>query len=168
MVWKSIHAAKEVIRNGSRWKIGDGTKICVWNEPWLAREGNRRINSIPTEDMRNLSVADLLIPGLQEWDEELLEITFDADDVQAILATPPPTSRSMDTRIWDFTKDGHYSVSSRYRVAMETLVDRTQYIIPGNWKKIWDAPFHPESKSCFGEWPGQFFPLATLLTPEVL
>jgi hypothetical protein len=32
-VWRSIHASHVVIKKGLRWKLGNGEKVYVWNQP---------------------------------------------------------------------------------------------------------------------------------------
>ncbi|MCI37607.1 putative ribonuclease H protein, partial [Trifolium medium] len=36
--WRSIWKSRQVLMNGCRWRIGDGTKIKVMHEPWLKKE----------------------------------------------------------------------------------------------------------------------------------
>ncbi|CAN1745928.1 Putative ribonuclease H protein At1g65750 [Linum perenne] len=143
MVWRSIHAAQDVIRNGFRWKIGTGSEIKVWNEPWLSRADNRFASSWIADDMPNLKVSDLFLPGSKIWDEQMIEGIFGPEDMHAILQTPLNPDTTSDTRIWGFTKNGQYSVSSGYRVVMETMVDRSHFNKAGNWRAIWDAKVPP-------------------------
>ncbi|CAN1302005.1 Putative ribonuclease H protein At1g65750 [Linum perenne] len=146
MVWRSIHAAQEVIRSGFRWKIGTGSEIGVWNEPWLSRPDNRFASSFLADDMPNLKVSDLIIPGSKLWDEQMIEGIFGPEEAQSILKTALNLNTVTDTRIWDFTKNGQYTVSSGYRVVMENLVNRSQFNKAGNWRAIWDAKVPPRIK----------------------
>ncbi|XP_073017378.1 uncharacterized mitochondrial protein AtMg00310-like [Primulina eburnea] len=50
-VWKSIWSSRVVLEKAIRWKIGDGRKIQVWNEPWLREASNMRIESPPHPDL---------------------------------------------------------------------------------------------------------------------
>jgi len=38
-VWRSIFSAKKVIREGARWKIGNGMNIPIFEAPWLYNGG---------------------------------------------------------------------------------------------------------------------------------
>ncbi|MCH88735.1 RNA-directed DNA polymerase (Reverse transcriptase), partial [Trifolium medium] len=39
-VWRSIWSSRIVLREGYRWRIGDGSKIPIWHTPWLRDERN--------------------------------------------------------------------------------------------------------------------------------
>lgn len=34
-IWSSVHAAQGLLRKGIRWKVGDGSNITIWNQPWI-------------------------------------------------------------------------------------------------------------------------------------
>jgi hypothetical protein len=40
--WRSILKSFEVLKVGIVWRIGDGSKINIWSDPWLPRETSRR------------------------------------------------------------------------------------------------------------------------------
>ena len=33
--WRSIMAAREIVGRGSRWAVGNGEKVSIWNDRWL-------------------------------------------------------------------------------------------------------------------------------------
>ncbi|KAK4406046.1 hypothetical protein Sango_0611100 [Sesamum angolense] len=35
--WRSLMAAQDIFRAGCRWRVGSGTSICIWKDPWLPR-----------------------------------------------------------------------------------------------------------------------------------
>ncbi|XP_021756104.1 uncharacterized protein LOC110721271 [Chenopodium quinoa] len=37
--WRSIWSSKALIKEGIIWKIGNGKKVNLWSEPWVADEG---------------------------------------------------------------------------------------------------------------------------------
>lgn len=41
--WRSILKGVELLREGVIWRTGDGTSMHIWNDPWLARDGTRRL-----------------------------------------------------------------------------------------------------------------------------
>ncbi|XP_022741849.1 uncharacterized protein LOC111293359 [Durio zibethinus] len=40
LTWQSVWAARKVLEMGLRWRVGDGTKIRIWNDTW-AKSGQR-------------------------------------------------------------------------------------------------------------------------------
>ncbi|XP_050247223.1 uncharacterized mitochondrial protein AtMg00310-like [Quercus robur] len=51
-IWRSLMAAKPVLRDGIRWCVGDGKSIKIWEDAWLTSSGSGRIISPrPTKDV---------------------------------------------------------------------------------------------------------------------
>lgn len=44
-VWRSIHASHVVVRGGLRWRVGDGSRVRVWLDPWIRDGGNSFVTS---------------------------------------------------------------------------------------------------------------------------
>lgn len=40
--WRSIQRGLQVIRNGMIWRIGNGSSVNIWRDPWIPREWSRR------------------------------------------------------------------------------------------------------------------------------
>jgi hypothetical protein len=40
--WRSILKGVEVLKEGIVWRIGDGSRVDIWRDPWLSRETSRR------------------------------------------------------------------------------------------------------------------------------
>ncbi|CAN1292337.1 hypothetical protein LINPERPRIM_LOCUS21521 [Linum perenne] len=78
--------SRELLHHGYRWLIGDGQSIRVWTDQWLKDEVNKRIQTLMVQGMEELRVCDLWMSGTREWDEGLLEIFFEPEDVDAILS----------------------------------------------------------------------------------
>lgn len=73
---------------GIRWKIGDGSSIKVWVDPWLRDPINFRVLTPMMHELSNILVNDLFTPGCIEWDVELVEELFNERDRVAILSIP--------------------------------------------------------------------------------
>ncbi|CAN0829186.1 Putative ribonuclease H protein At1g65750, partial [Linum grandiflorum] len=58
--------------------------------------------------------------------------------VEAITALPACSSTGTDRFIWQFSKNGDYTVKSAYRAYLDKLVDRSTYAQPGEWRKLWN------------------------------
>jgi hypothetical protein len=57
-VWRSILKGLDVFREGMIWRIGDGTKVEIWNDPWFPGGTTRRpsthIGDCPFEKVSQL------------------------------------------------------------------------------------------------------------------
>ncbi|CAN0925181.1 Transposon TX1 uncharacterized 149 kDa protein [Linum grandiflorum] len=71
-VWRSMFAAQDLVRDGIRWRIGDGAKVNVWSEPWLRDEENCYPITIPSMQLSEVTVNELVRPGLRTWDHDLV------------------------------------------------------------------------------------------------
>jgi hypothetical protein len=47
--------------NGCRWRIGDGSKIKIMNEPWLKKEDGLWLRSPQDEGVFNMTVNQLML-----------------------------------------------------------------------------------------------------------
>jgi hypothetical protein len=135
-VWRSIHASQVVVRGGLRWRVGNGSKVKVWYDPWLQDEGKGFVTSPIAIGSENLVVSDLIDHNAHVWRTNIINELFNARDAQTIVAMPIIDEVEEDKRIWNFTPHGEYSVSSAYRYIMENLVDNTDLHVEGNWTKL--------------------------------
>ncbi|CAN1189526.1 hypothetical protein LINPERHAP2_LOCUS39945 [Linum perenne] len=78
------------------------------------------------EGLEHLKVCDLFIPGLKEWDEELIEGIFEPRDAATILEILLRQGQARDERIWGLTiwrKMGLLSDVERARSGSESFKD---------------------------------------------
>ena len=70
-VWRSLLAAREIIWEGSKWKVGDGNTIGVTTHRWLSHRpvflGEQQIG---------LKVKDLIDNNTMQWDREKIFYLF--------------------------------------------------------------------------------------------
>ena len=90
-------------------------------------------------------VQDLMIPGVREWDVELIQGLFDDRHVEEIVKIPLHRADVVDTRIWNYTANGQYSVKSGYRVVVDILCGGG-YKVHGDWKRIRALTVPPKIK----------------------
>jgi len=76
-------------------------------------------------------------PNGVSWNWNVINGLFHNHDREAIAKMVLLNREGEDKRIWKFSQQGHYTVKSAYRYAMETLVDNEEYRIPGEWNIIW-------------------------------
>ena len=47
--WRSIFNSLEVIRKGTRWKVGNGKRIHIWEDKWLPTPTTHKVISTPMD-----------------------------------------------------------------------------------------------------------------------
>ena len=118
-VWCSMLKGLAVLKEGIIWRIGDGSRVHIWNDPWIPR-GDTRKPSTPVGDCPLGLVAELIDVELGLWNPELIAQYFHADDVPIILSIPL-RSQSEDFIAWHYDNRGLFSVKSAYKVHMAML-----------------------------------------------
>jgi len=43
--WRSIMGTRDVIEKGSKWRIGNGEKVKIWQDNWLSSRSTSRVQS---------------------------------------------------------------------------------------------------------------------------
>jgi hypothetical protein len=148
--WRSILKGINLLKEGLMRRIGDGTTVNIWSDPWLSREGCRTPIT-PRGQCVLTKVSELIDPITGQWDEELVRDIFWEMDVQIILATPIRDDFE-DFPAWYHDSKGIFSVKSAYRVYIQ-LRDANLDTSSRNeeekshWKQIWDLPCLPKIKN---------------------
>ena len=132
-----------MLKESVGWKLGNGKNVNVWGEPWLRHKGHAIIWTPPTNGLEDLKVGVLMDKEALCWNYTLLTQIFEVQDVEAILRTPLLNVDQQDTKIWDYTPNGVYSVKSAYKVIMNELVDNEHLAISSNWRLIWRVNVPP-------------------------
>lgn len=112
--WRSILKGLEVLKRGIIWRVGDGRRIRIREDPWLPREWTRR----PITPRRNnllWRVDELIDQDQGIWDEHLVRDIFWPQDAELILAIPVHVDME-DVVAWHYDNRGVFSVRSAYKV----------------------------------------------------
>ena len=136
--WRGVWSAKALVREGMIWRVGDGRKINIWREPWIADHSGRFIQSEEVEEVSK--VSELMQPGVMEWDLELLARIFNERDQKCILSIPLSERCPQDMITWAFTKSGEYSVKSAYMLGKGFELDNFH----NAWVTIWNIAASPK------------------------
>ncbi|KAK6121388.1 hypothetical protein DH2020_044870 [Rehmannia glutinosa] len=124
-IWRSVLWGRELLKQGIRWRIGNGRSTHAFNEPWLPRPLTFKPITPPPNDT-NTCVADLI--SNHSWDISAINNIFWPCDREEILKIPLGRENSEDTLIWHYEKSGIYSVRSGYRVAIAHRAPRARQI----------------------------------------
>jgi hypothetical protein len=142
--WQSIWAGIQSFKRGHIWRVGDGSHIDIWSDPWIPSSPNRRI-ATRRGNIVYSRVSDLIDDETEGWDEEVLNDPFWPIDIQRIRNIPLARSSMEDFVSWYFTKSGIFSVKSCYHLEWEhqhgNKLRRTSgYGTSANlpvWKTVW-------------------------------
>lgn len=148
--WRSILKGVQLLREGVIWRIGNGEKVNIWNDPWIPRGKSRKPATPQRRNVILHKVSELINPVDGDWDEDLIKQTFNEKDAEEILQIPISEGNE-DWLAWHFDKRGLFSVKSAYRVAIETDARKSIHGIasasgttadhlPYEWEKIWRLP----------------------------
>lgn len=109
-VWKSLWGTKFLVKEWILWRVGKGTEIKVWEEPWVINGDSCFITSTRVERIEH--VCDLIQFDSMEWDANRILSSFDDQNVRAILAIPLSERLPEDTITWAYSDNGMYTVKT--------------------------------------------------------
>ena len=138
--WSSIWSSKALLKEGVVWRVGNGSQINLWDDPWVVDEEGRYLTSARTEQFT--WVSDLIDFERKEWNVEVVEANFNDRDVRCILGTPLSSLDMKDEITWAFTKDACYSVKTAYMIGKGGNLDNFHQA----WIDIWGLNVSPKVK----------------------
>lgn len=138
-IWSSIWQAKEVLKEGFRWVVGDGVDIRATKDPWLRLKRGHCVEDDHTYVAREERVADLFIPNTKIWDVNKIRDLFSVIDSDAILATIVPQHQVCDQIAWTKSSDGIYNVKTGYQYWVDRYSDNLSSVQQSiGWRRIWN------------------------------
>lgn len=116
--WRGILHGRDLLKKKLGWKIGNGSSVKLWYDPWLSgSELAQPVGPAPL-DSKAWLVSDLFLPDSVDWDERKIGDVLPALR-ETILAIKPSRFRGPDRRVWLPSKDGNYCTKSGYQVAAQ-------------------------------------------------
>ncbi|MBA0880222.1 hypothetical protein Goshw_022233 [Gossypium schwendimanii] len=130
--WRSIWATKGILEAEMCWRIGLGTEVSVRADVWIPINQNQRIQN-PTQDDSIQRVTNLIDQQTNNWNEDLINSTFDVDDARQILAIPLPFVPQKDVSAWSGEATGEYTdfVSKIIDLVLRLLLETKQVVLTG-------------------------------------
>jgi hypothetical protein len=133
----------DLLKEGLIWRVGNGTEINIWSDPWLNRDGQ---HTPLTPRGQNLvtRVSELFCPVSGCWDETLVRDIFWSMDAEIILATPIREDVE-DFYAWHPDAKGLFSVKSAYKIHAQMMrassgLQRESSQPDPIWERIWALP----------------------------
>ena len=123
--WRSIHSSLEVIRRGTRWRVGNGKQIHIWEDRWLPTPSTYKVISPQIQNFEFPMVSSLIDPVSRWWKVEVLHATFLPFEVETILKILLSYNLPEDKLIWIGNRKGEFSVKRAYHVA-HSMIDASK------------------------------------------
>ena len=140
--WRSIWSSQNLVKLGFRWKVGDGSQIRVWTDPWIRTLPSLKPSTPPPNNMEDLSVHDLMNNDMSSWNSDLIHTIFNFQDAMAILSTLFRDRNLVDSPVWKYSVDGSYTVKSAYSQCMSLAAEISPNLVGPyrNWSSLWKLP----------------------------
>ncbi|KAG7572532.1 Reverse transcriptase domain [Arabidopsis suecica] len=148
--WRSIFQGMQLLKQGFKWRVGDGNTIKVCSDPWLDNPP-RPARVLSPHQSKTLTVSQLMNPSTPTWDEQKLQALIHPEDVQIIKRIHPRLTKAPDAPMWIYTKDVSENLTRRHiRVSQDFIlcVEEAESIIHLFFhcrvaREIWElSPLH--------------------------
>ena len=119
--WWSIFNSLEVLRCGTRWSVGNGWLIHIWDDKWIPNPTTYKVISPPRPFEDYPMVSSLIDPMTRSWKPGVVRALFLPFEADTILKIPLCYNLPEDKLIWMGNKRGDFTVKSAYFVAVKIL-----------------------------------------------
>ncbi|CAG7885839.1 unnamed protein product [Brassica rapa] len=113
--WRSIVSARSLVSKGLIKRVGTGSSISVWKDPWLPTTRLRPANKNQHNLYPDLIVDALIDSTSRTWNSQAIRDLVDPRDAKLIESLPLSRTQRTDSDGWYFTKNGKYTVQSGYQ-----------------------------------------------------
>lgn len=112
--WRSLLHGLDLVRQGYIWRIGSGSSVNIWRDPWIPRAWSRGVIT-PRNGNLLETVDELISPIDGKWDMQLVRDTFMPVDTHLILNIPLRDGMD-DFMAWHYDSKGLHSVKMAYKL----------------------------------------------------
>ncbi|XP_012847426.1 PREDICTED: uncharacterized protein LOC105967373 [Erythranthe guttata] len=143
--WRSICGAIDLLKKGTRWRIGNGDKVQIWGDRWLPRGSTFKPFTPRGQWPSDMKVSSLIDSVTGQWDPHILSQIFVEEDINCILSIPLGSSINEDKLMWHYNRNGLFSVRSAYYIAVQMEKEKdgsnsassSSSTLSGSWKWLW-------------------------------
>lgn len=132
-VWRSIMAAMDIVKAGTRRKIGNGESTKVWDDSWLPDKENGFLTTPMPEQLQGITVDGFMNSEERRWDMEVVKDICNSRDVELIKRIQIPLMDKRDSWYWLLEEEGDFTVKSCYRW-LQGENDASYRLF---WNKLW-------------------------------
>lgn len=108
----------DLLKQGIIWRVGNGSQIRIWRDPWIPRGSSLRVTTRPGR-CRLRWVSELLDTDGRDWDVDKLIHLFNPADVEEITKIKIHVRSSEDFIAWHWEKSGIFTVRSAYNLSLK-------------------------------------------------
>ena len=101
--WHSIMAAQNLIKEGIRWRIGNGANIRVWMDKWLPVPSTYKVTSPRLFMHEDTRVQELIDISTVSWKSSIVDTLFLPHEAKVIKGIPLSSRFPADKLIWTET-----------------------------------------------------------------
>lgn len=116
--WRSILNGRELLMQGLKISVGNGTSLKVWSDPWMEDKDGLCRPPLRKQSFfdANLQVSSLINTQTRRWSRSRLHELFVPADIKVLMRNQPVVSEP-DSSFWKHTPNGIYSVKTGYDLA---------------------------------------------------
>ena len=119
--WRSIFNSLHVIRRGTRWRVGNGRQIHIWEDKWLPTPSTYKVIS-PAHPFNDFPMVSALIDiEKRSWKADLVRSMFLPFEANTIINMPLSHNLPEDKIIWVGNRRGDFTVKSAYYIALKVI-----------------------------------------------
>ena len=98
--WRSIHNSLEVIKSGTRWRVGNSRRIHIWEDKWLPTPSSFKVITPQAAFDGYPMVSSLIDFNTKWWKVDLVRSLFLPFEASTILKIPLSYNLLDDSLIW--------------------------------------------------------------------
>ena len=141
--WQSIFNSLDVIRRGTRWRVGNRRRIHIWEDKWLPTPSTYKVISParPFDDI--LMVFALIDTETRRWNADLVRSLFLPFEANTVINMPLSYNLPKDKIIWVGNRRGEFTVKSAYYFALKVVETNEEGecsrgdVRAPLWKRMW-------------------------------
>ncbi|CAA7032486.1 unnamed protein product [Microthlaspi erraticum] len=134
--WQSIISARPLVHKGLIKRVGSGSSISVWYDPWISDSRPRSAICKGFNYYPQLMVSQLINSQSSTWNLPLLHQLFESAEIARITGITIASGSKPDPCGWIFTKMGRYTVKSGYALLQDLKEEETPPVFGPDTRKL--------------------------------